>query len=74
MSKPKKGRQASAIARIITNCGSQTALAARINVSQALISKWLNESIPIAPHQVVKLEQEFPGLVRRSDIRPDLWG
>ena len=74
MTHSRKPSQRRVLSKIITNCAGQAYLAERLGVSQALVSKWVNDHIRIAPHQALALEREFPDLVNRRELRPDLWG
>jgi DNA-binding transcriptional regulator YdaS (Cro superfamily) len=62
-----------ALARIIRKEGSQVALARRLRCSQAIVSKWLTGKSRITPERAVALEERYPDVVTRADLRPDLW-
>lgn len=61
------------IAKCIEILGSQAKLAGVADVSQSLVSSWLNDKKPITPESVLLIEQAVQGKVTRHDLRPDLY-
>lgn len=62
------------VAQIIREAGSQIEAAKRLNCSQSTVSKLLRREMDFSAELAVKAEQEFPNLVTRAQLRPDLWG
>jgi len=53
---------------------SQQEFGRLIGVTQSLVSRWCKDSRYISAEKVVVIEQKTKGKIRRSDLRPDLWG
>ncbi len=60
------------IRKAVIICGSQTALAEKIGVTQPAVHKWTNGEAEKAPPQASQSEQATGGLVTRHQIRPDI--
>lgn len=54
--------------------GGQTAVAARLGVSQGLVWQWLNEKTRITAERAQDIEEKTNGEVTRFELRPDIYG
>jgi len=52
---------------------TQTAFAAELHVSQGLVWQWLNGKTPITAERARQIEAVTGGLVRRHELRPDIF-
>jgi DNA-binding transcriptional regulator YdaS (Cro superfamily) len=52
---------------------SQQRLAEALNVSQGLISHWINNRKEIQPEEALKIAKISGWQVRPHDLRPDIW-
>ena len=52
---------------------SQSELAARLGVTQPLISNWVTGKTRISAERCIEIERVTEGAVRRFDLRPDLF-
>ncbi len=52
---------------------SQQRLAVTLNVSQGLISHWINNRKEIQPEEALKIAELSEWRVRPHDLRPDIW-
>ena len=74
MDTQKKARQRKIVAQIIREAGNQIEAAKRLNCAQSTVSKLLRREMDFSPELAIKAEQEFPNIVTRAQLRPDLWG
>ncbi len=52
---------------------TQAAFAARLGVTQGLVSQWLNGTTVITPERAKSIEDATEGAVRRHELRPDVF-
>jgi DNA-binding transcriptional regulator YdaS (Cro superfamily) len=71
----KQPKRKAALLRAVSICGGQRALAQMIggSVRQAHIWQWLNITKEIPAHRAIDIERATGGVVKRGDLRPDLW-
>lgn len=62
-----------ALDRIITEFGTQSALAEALGLRQQSVAEWFaNKRIP--PRRCAEIERLTQGRITRAEIRPDLFG
>lgn len=61
-----------AINRAIELSGSQGKLAARLGITKAFVSQWAR-GVKVRAERAVQIEKVTNGLVRREELRPDLY-
>lgn len=74
MNAKNMARQRKIVAQIIRDAGNQVKAAERLACSQSHISKLLRGGKAISPELAIRAEEQFPNLVTRAQLRPDLWG
>ena len=52
---------------------SQLDMAGFAGVSQATVSRWESGELRVTAEQAVKIEAATKGVIKRADLRPDLW-
>lgn len=52
---------------------TQIAMAEKLGVHQSLISQWIKGARPIAPKKAKAIEEATGGLVKRHELRPDIY-
>ena len=62
-----------ALRRAIEFAGGQSALARLLGLKQGHVWHWLNKSKRVPAEQVIPIEQVTGCLVRRYELRPDLF-
>lgn len=61
------------IDRAIAAAGGQSALAKQLGISQAMVSHWLTGRKAITPERAKQIEDATGGLVKRHELRPDIF-
>ncbi len=59
------------VEKLISLAGGQSALARRQNVKQQSVWKWLQKG-EVSPLRAIRLEADFPGIVSKYDLCPEL--
>jgi DNA-binding transcriptional regulator YdaS (Cro superfamily) len=62
-----------ALSRAIAIAGSQKYLAENIGVTQQAVHVWLTERNKIPAEHIIPIEKSTLGLVKRYELRPDLY-
>lgn len=52
---------------------TQTEFADSLGVSQGLVSQWLSGETRITPEKAMAIEIATNGLVKKQELRPDIW-
>ena len=52
---------------------TQAQLAERCGVTPSMVSQWISGHRPIAAEKVIPIELATDGLVRRHELRPDIY-
>lgn len=65
--------QVSALNRAIEHCGSATKLAQKIGVTLMSVSHWRSGRNAITPERAKQIEDATGGLVKRHELRPDIF-
>ena len=60
------------IHEILTRVGSRAQLARQIGVSPQAMQGWVTSG-QVPPKRAVQIEEATAGLIKRHELRPDLW-
>ncbi len=69
----KMNDQREAMEQAVEFFGGVTNMATRLKVSRQMVHYWINGTHKVAPSRAKQIEEATHGLVKREEIRPDVF-